>query len=80
MGVPVEHVICSKPEMAHIPRLRYYSDYSLEVTEEITNHIPFDEQKSMVEVEKIIQSRKMKKLWHFEILWVGFEETAWGIH
>jgi len=58
--------------MAHISKLRFYSDAGLGITEEIKDQIAFDENQEQL-VSKILQVRKKKSIWEFQVAWEDFD-------
>ena len=72
----VEHLVHWAKEMAHISKLRFYSDAGLGITEEIKDQIAFDENQEQL-VSKILQVRKKKSIWEFQVAWEDFDKPTW---
>jgi len=75
----VEHLVHGGKETAHISKLRLYSYASVGITQEIKDHIGFEENQEHL-VSKILQGRKRKSIWEFLVAWKGFDEESWGMH
>uniref|UniRef100_K3X3V1 Chromo domain-containing protein n=1 Tax=Globisporangium ultimum (strain ATCC 200006 / CBS 805.95 / DAOM BR144) TaxID=431595 RepID=K3X3V1_GLOUD len=75
----VRHLVSGDEQDVHASRLKFYADQSLEVTEEVLEHVA--SQGIVMAVESIKQNRWCDAKREFELLinWKGFEsiEDSW---
>jgi transposase InsO family protein len=74
-----EHLITEQRRQVHITRLKYYHDPSLEITEELQQHI--ERQGVLYPMDEIreLRQNEISKKWELLISWKGFEriEDSW---
>jgi hypothetical protein len=73
----VTNLLTHQVSKAHAQRLKFYSDSSLSITEELKHQLRHDG--AGYDVESIINYRKHSGQWELEVKWLGFsgEETTW---
>lgn len=75
----VEHLLTKQQRQAHITRLKFYHDPSLEITEELKQHI--GRQRAFYQTDEIKQLRynSQRKQWELLISWKGLEpmDDSW---
>ena len=73
----LEHLVADEVLAAHATRMKYYCDSSLEVTEELKQHI--NSQQSYSEVEKFISIKRehaeSRGPWKVEVAWLGYSDN-----
>ncbi|EQC25414.1 hypothetical protein SDRG_16714 [Saprolegnia diclina VS20] len=78
-SVKIQHLITKEERLAHSSRIKYYSDSSLNVTEDIIDHV--SEQGVMLKVAAIAAHRNNQaaKLYELHVHWEGLEaiEASW---
>ena len=70
----IEHLVTQKRTRAHVSRLRYYHDGSLQVTEELLEQV--NRQGFTYEIDSFVSLRYVQgtRKWQVEVAWNGFEE------
>jgi len=62
-------------DTAHISKLRFYSDASQGITDEIKDQsVSVENQKQPIST--IFQVRKRKSIWEFQVAWEDFDEAT----
>jgi hypothetical protein len=73
----VQQLLSGEVSSAHVSRLTYYADSSLNVTTELKDHIQLVEQQGLFEMERLVAVRENEDELEAHVAWAGFEEAEW---
>ena len=70
----IKHIITNKILEAHAVRMRFYSDASLDITEELKKHVA--QQGILLDVKTFLGHKKNESgEWALRVQWAGFEQS-----